>query len=698
MKRIIPLPKEQIYKDGRTKAFKGLYFKKDYTENIDIETLIANKMWNFKKILLHFDEANSESVYTIVLKAGAHVPQDACKRLFTKQGYRIKVGPECCEISFSQPDGLINALSTLKQMLEKEDGAYFMNFCEITDWPTVEQRSVSNTFTWYAGYGRLGFDMQLWGYDEWVEYLNICSDLKINQFNMCMYGYWPFEFDEYPETVLKNMRMRVWNKESRNWVTIEYMHPNLSEEFLSRLIEYGHSLGVTFFAYVGLNSYSGGYPSEHKDKRMKLPKDSKYVNDFDRLCLSDNSTIDYLEEAIRRIVRLGYDGIDFEESEEAFWYCDCEQCSENFLNKHTPEQASHMANNKLLKTLYKAIREENPNCLTGTRAWRQPPLEKPDALMKEMVGSIPDDVGLFWSPGLYVPDGEFEKWAAVFGKKRIWGRDTESNAVASCFGRLIRIMRVNGLRCDEEPNDQFLEEDIRQHIGSAKLGVKGINGYMFEWYGFFLHLFAHAFYGWGSDMQPEDFYSYSLKAVFGEELADDILYILMNMFTIHESQLRIFPTEFPFAKNKVEQRDIPRIRQAIADWKALMDKIERVQKAISKDDQLYVYEPHFEKIRVCSLRNRVIYDLALASIAYDNAQTDEEKRHCLFDMLKYNDADFEIVKNNYFDVNPIDRTGTKSCMIPCHELRRVIMNELYPEYKDEEPIYLGVEALGWLWL
>jgi len=123
--------------------------------------------------------------------------------------------------------------------------------------------------------------MQLWGYDEWIEYLNICSDFKINQFNMCMYGYWPFEFDEFPETVLKSYPVKVWNRESRNWITVEYLHPNLAEEFLSRLITYGHKLGVSFFAYVGLNSYNGGYPSIYKEKRMKLPKGSKYVNDFD---------------------------------------------------------------------------------------------------------------------------------------------------------------------------------------------------------------------------------------------------------------------------------------------------------------------------------------------------------------------------------------------------------------------------------
>ena len=63
-----------------------------------------------------------------------------------------------------------------------------------------------------------------------------------------------------------------------------------------------------------------------------------------------------------------------------------------------------------------------------------------------------------------------------------------------------------------------------------------------------------------------------------------------------------------------------------------------------------------------------------------------------------NEKDFDIVKNNYFDVNPVSETGTKSCMIPYHELKRVLKNELYPDQRDDEPIYLGVEALGWLWL
>jgi len=64
---------------------------------------------------------------------------------------------------------------------------YTLPSCEIVDYPSVEVRAVAPTFSWYSGYGRLGFDMQLWGYDEWVEYLYQCVDQKIiNLTWLCM--------------------------------------------------------------------------------------------------------------------------------------------------------------------------------------------------------------------------------------------------------------------------------------------------------------------------------------------------------------------------------------------------------------------------------------------------------------------------------------------------------------------------------
>lgn len=60
--------------------------------------------------------------------------------------------------------------------------------------------------------------------------------------------------------------------------------------------------------------------------------------------------------------------------------------------------------------------------------------------------------------------------------------------------------------------------------------------------------------------------------------------------------------------------------------------------------------------------------------------------------------DFDIVKEMFFDINPVTETGVGSCMFPYHELKRIIHNMRHPEDKDEEVISSGVEAFGWLWL
>ena len=60
--------------------------------------------------------------------------------------------------------------------------------------------------------------------------------------------------------------------------------------------------------------------------------------------------------------------------------------------------------------------------------------------------------------------------------------------------------------------------------------------------------------------------------------------------------------------------------------------------------------------------------------------------------------DFDIVKEMFFDINPVTQTGVGSCMFPYHEMKRLIHNIRHPEAQDENIICSGVEALGWLWL
>lgn len=703
MRGIIPEVKQHSQEETYTRIFDS--FQLDLCEpelyNIEIkdaQEILKMKFWNYKAL-----QKEGQNPITIRVEGAEENLFSGAQNveLARKQGYLLRVQEHIITISCMQEDGYKNALSTLKQLVEKREESFCIRQVHICDWPTIEYRSLSTTFAWYAGYGRYGFDMQLWGLTEWKEFLYICSDYKINQLNLCLYGYWPFEMPEYPESVLKGLSMKLWNPESENWVEVEYKHPNIAQEFLPELIATGHRLGIKFFAYIGLNSYSGGYANAHREKRMKLPQESKFINDFDSLCLSDPGTLEYLKKCMGRIVAQGFDGIDFEESEEAYWYCNCKACKNTFQKgQKTPEETLHAANTMLLQLLYETLKELKPDIVIGIRAWRQPPLVRDDSLIQEMVQSVPQDIVLFWAPGQYVADSEFEKWVAAFGRERIRARDTEAIGFAAGLGRLVRPFRFNGLRTEEEPITQYIEEDIRQHRGSAKLGVAGINGYLFEWYGFFMAFFAHACYGWGEKREPEDFYSYVLTGVFGE-MADDIQDVMKNMLTIHESQLSIFELEFPFAKNKVQERDIPRIKQAIADYPRLTEKLSHIMTEIKKDEKMAPFGLHFKKWKVSLERSRIIYDMGLACIAWEKATTQEEKRAHLLQMLWLNEREFDVIKANYFDVNPVAETGVKSCMIPYHELKRILKNKLneqeQEQKQDKDIVYLGVESLGWMW-
>lgn len=692
---LLPEPKV-VHEDGnKTKKFKNLWLKSEQGISEELITLSRERFWNYQEVKINETEENILEV--MLVDSLDNIDSDQ-KKLFQEQGYDINISKENVILRYENRVGFLNGMTTLKQLLEKSKDSFVLPICHITDWPSLEVRAIAQTFSWYAGYGRFGFDSQLWGFEEWKQYLNICLDNKINQFNLVMYGYWPFEMKKYPETVFRNVPIKIWNAENRRWLTVRYTHPNLEEPFLQKFIELSHRYGVKIFAYVGLNSYNGGFTIKHPEARMKPPKDSDFRNDFDSLCLSYPGNVEYIVESMKEIAKIGFDGYTLEESEEGFWFCECDDCKKRWhAISNSPGEAKYKANMWLLKKIYDEVRNINKDAVIGIRAFRQPPLEKDPMFLKECVDSMPEDIMLFWAPGLYVPESEFEKWCDAFGRDRIWARDTESNSITSTMGRLYRTFKSNVIRYEDETNEQVIETDIRQHRGSVKMGVHGINGFMFEWYGLFMHLFAHGNYGWGSQMDNEEFYHMACKQNFGD-LGETVLYVMKNMVTIHESQIPLYTTPFPFQKNKMQQDDIPAILKAKQNHENILSKIKMLQKEAYLNEKLRPWLPHFDKLENAERRNAVIYDMVLAALAYEKEDDEEKKEKLLDEILYYNEQDFDIVKEMFFDINPVTETGVGSCMFPYHELKRIIHNMRHPEDKDEEVISSGVEAFGWLWL
>ena len=664
--------------------------------------LAASRFWDLPSAL----SGDPDSALPVLLESGLDGVAAADLELLREQGYVLEIVPEGVTLRYEQRQGFLNGLTSLKLLLTTQDAAtpggaasFVLPTCRIVDHPAIPVRAVAPTFSWYAGYGRLGFDMQLWGYEEWVSYLNHCLDYKINQLNMVMYGYWPFEFDKYPETVFRDIGVEIWNGENARWLKVKFSHPNIVDGYLGHFLDLAHRLGVKVLAYVGLNSYNGGWTIKHPEKRMTPPAGSGFLNDFDSLCLSDDENVTYLLDSMRTIAGLGFDGFTLEESEEGFWFCECDRCRERWHGRaSSPGEAKHLANWWLLQQIYDTVRAVNPQAIVGIRAFRQPPLEKDPEFLAEAVRSMPSDVMLFWAPALYVPPTEFDKWIAAFGADRIWGRDSESNAITSTMGRLFRVFDRNLVRYVDEPNVQSIERDIEQHLSSVAKRVHGINGYMFEWFGLFMHQWAHGNYGWGSRLDPDRFYLLSCEQAFGPALGPRVLAVLRGILTIHESQIPLYTTPFPFQANTMTDADIPRIRAAIDDHEHLLSEIRALRAQFAAHPRLRTWDNHWARLDNAERRNRAIYDLVLAALDYERSVDPEARAAALDRVEAANEADFAIAKEMFFDLNPVGETGVRSCMMPYHELKRVLGNLRHPDAQDPNPICSGIEALGWLWL
>lgn len=704
MIRILPEPKQVRDDEQLTAPFESLRFDVENIGDVsanEVAELAALRMRDYPDLV-----STSRAGFSVVVRDAdldgsvVDVPD-----LLRSQGYLLEIDSDGATIEAATRAGLVNALTTLKALIEEQEArtggsaGLRLPHCRIVDYPSIPVRAVAPTLSWYAGYGRLGFDMQLWGHDEWVAYLHHCLDNKINQLNVVIYGYWPFEVPGYPETVFRDVPMQVWNAETGRFLDISYSHPNIAAEFLPSFLKLAHKFGVKVLAYVGLNSYNGGWTIAHPDKRMVPPAGSGFLNDFDSACLSDEESWTYIVDCMRHIAELGFDGFTLEESEEGFWFCECERCQRRWrADGCSPGEAKHRANLELLVRIRESVRSVNPDAIIGLRAFRQPPLEKDPAWLRATADSLPDDVVLFWAPALYVPETEFDKWVAAFGKERIWGRDSESNSITSTMGRLYRTFESNLIRYADEPNVQSIERDIEQHIGSVAAGVHGINGYVFEWHGLFLHQWAHGNYGWGSMMDREEFFTRACAVTFGDDLGARVLHVMRSILTIHESQVPLFTTPFPFQANVINDGDIPRIQQAIAEHDSLLGEIRAIRAQLQTNPRLARWTKHFDRLENAQRRNRAIYDLVLAALDYERATDPQTKDALLDDVLRHNQRDFDIAKEMFFDLNPVGYTGVKSCMMPYHELKRLIHNIRHPEHPDLDIICSGIEALGWLWL
>lgn len=204
--------------------------------------------------------------------------------------------------------GMLYGVQTVNQLAiearrRKQD---FLPGLTIRDWPDLKWRCLAPALTWYSGFNRLeGYDLCNWSRDEWKWLVDWSLLHKCNAWAVCMYGYWPFTLPGYPEATL-DVGSYFFNPATGRKEPWRFVHPNIRQEFFPEVIRYANARGLAIYAYVGKNSFNGGYLLHHPEANAggaaeMLP----FHPAFDS----------YVDAFLGRLLELGFNGFVFEDPE-----------------------------------------------------------------------------------------------------------------------------------------------------------------------------------------------------------------------------------------------------------------------------------------------------------------------------------------------------------------------------------------------
>ncbi len=463
-------------------------------------------------------------------------------RLPSNQGYILKVERRRVTLLGKSPLGTLYGAQTFLQLIAKRNDKLVAPCVEIMDYPAVENRVLAPAMSWYSGYGRVGFASQLWGWEQWKSFVDWCLAHKINGLNVCIYGYYPFQFEEYPESVFKDVEMKTWVREVGGEMTIRYTHPNVQHEFLQELIRYANARGISVLCYFGLNTFNGGYALAHPESRYHSKNPEKYRQFKYNLCPSRDDTRNYLEASVRKLLRLGFNGIVLEESEGS-GFCECDRCTRAYWSEEMDSRkALHRADYELFNRLYKVIKEEDPKAVVGVRLWRMGSEMGVDYL-RENKKQIPSDTLIFWSNGMDYE--KFKGWVEVFGPDRIMGQDAELLGFSALYAGLFYLVPeqyssyIKYVDPSFEPSyPQSLYNDIRQYVQAAEHGCGGVTGYAFTWNGWEIAPLSLAQFGWNPKaFEARKFIAYGYSHLFGARVGPLVAKAALGLPIVLESRV-----------------------------------------------------------------------------------------------------------------------------------------------------------------
>ena len=122
MIQLLPEPKEVKEYGSETVPFSGITLK-DFDGmalNTDLVELAKERFWNYQDINISTDD--SENSLTVFLQNSLPVLQSDKQEVFHDQGYELDIRNDQVVISYETKIGYINAVTSLKQLLDEKKG------------------------------------------------------------------------------------------------------------------------------------------------------------------------------------------------------------------------------------------------------------------------------------------------------------------------------------------------------------------------------------------------------------------------------------------------------------------------------------------------------------------------------------------------------------------------------------------------
>lgn len=167
---------------------------------------------------------------------------------------------------------LWNGLVTLVQMMAVEKGHLVLPKVEIVDYPHFDRRGL------IVDIGGQGFMIgpSRWSLERWKRFVDWMVDHKMNEIwfeiigsgrlmgNLDVdKGEWigfPVDLKSYPQLVCRDRPIRRWDEKSGRIVDDTYTAPNVKQDFLRELIDYGKARGIRCSLLIGYDYFANQLP------------------------------------------------------------------------------------------------------------------------------------------------------------------------------------------------------------------------------------------------------------------------------------------------------------------------------------------------------------------------------------------------------------------------------------------------------